>query len=63
MSVIKELPRVPLVNIIQDMTREELLNRMFLAADIQLHMSLTDIDPFWIRWNYMKEELNKKEML
>lgn len=46
--------------IIQQMTYAQLLARMVSVADVKLHEELSDIDPFWIRWGFMMEELNKK---
>lgn len=45
---------------IQQMTYSQLLARMVAVADVKLHEELSDIDPFWIRWGFMMEELNKK---
>jgi hypothetical protein len=47
--------------IIEAMTKKELLTTMVAAADVKLHHVLTDIDVFWSGWNFMKEELLKKE--
>lgn len=47
--------------IIEAMTKKELLTTMVAAADVKLHYVLTDIDVFWNVWNFMKEELLKKE--
>lgn len=45
---------------IQQMTYSQLLAKMVAVADVKLHEELSDIDPFWIRWGFMMEELNKK---
>lgn len=48
--------------IVQDvMTAEQIKARMLSEADVKLRSTLSDVDPFWIRWSFWLEELDKKE--
>ena len=48
--------------IVQDgMTAEQIKAKMISEADVKLRSMLCDIDPFWIRWSFWLEELDKKE--
>lgn len=48
--------------IVQDvMTAEQIKAKMISEADVKLRSTLSDVDPFWIRWSFWLEELDKKE--
>ena len=50
------------LQVVQDvMTAEQIKAKMISEADVKLRSMLCDIDPFWIRWSFWLEELDKKE--
>ena len=44
------------------MTADQLRSKMIAEADIKLREVLSDVDPFWIKWSFWLEELDKKEV-
>ena len=44
------------------MTADQLRSKMIAEADIKLREVLSDVDPFWIKWSFWLEELDKKEL-
>lgn len=49
--------------IIQEvMTADDLRVMIIKEADNKLRTLLCDVDPFWVKWSFWLEELDKKSM-